>query len=388
MFDNMALTALGVVGKVAQNVTALTSDSLIEFTKVSRVEPVTLVENVLASQPVMNDVLQSVVNIFSAYYMQAVALKVNVGNINIVKLLDPLNPNRDVLRNAAGFVQGALEDFQFKLPVPGMGCGLEAYGLEAKISANIVKYSTNVGNTAKDLAGNVLSGYGDSANVSVSADAKDASINLSVGKLLNVTIKQGDQSATIPVSVRLIVSLVDSDTLVHTLTLKENVNNPRSFKERYHAWRAGQISFIKDLVMCQDIISEHRKNLIKDKTGFYKHATGAGNKNTLSALLSGSPSIATASNIMVLSESTAKRLESDMGGRLRDSRSRNKLFENNYVMLMVVVDTLREFVTIYHRGIDLPTQLTYRDLKASAKDSNIDIGKFLQSLMSGQAPSF
>lgn len=345
-------TGMQAAQKVAGKFQALNSDSLIDVGKVARVEPVTLVDLPLLNHPVLTDVLQSVNSIFAAYYLQAVSLTVNVGSVNVTRMLDPLNPNRDGIV-PGGYEFATLEQFQHALPIPGLKTGLEAYGIEDSASYRESKDITNVA-------------------------------NLSVGKLLDVELTgDNNQKIKVPVSIRLIVSGVASDLLVHTLSLK---SKDTSVKERYHAWKAGMLSTIKDMVLCQDLIDEHRKALMKDKTGFYRDNIDRNNKNILATLLTNKVSLATASNIVVLSEKTAKQLEVAVNGRLKDTNIRDKVFKDSYIMLMVIVDTEAEMVTIYHRGIDRSTQLSFRDLKGASKDTSVDITKILQSFLSGSAP--
>lgn len=356
MLDNMVMTPLGVISKAAELASAVKSDSLIEYGKVTRVEPVTLVDHQLLSQPVLTDVLQSLNSIFAAYYLQAVSLSCKVGSVDIIKLLDPLNPNRDVLANSSTAITGGLESFAHALPVPYVTFGLEAYGDNPNASTTEVKVM----------------------------DSLDRATNLSVGKLLDVKIESNGHKISIPVAVRLIVSTIASDVLVHTLSLK---SKDTSVKERYHAWRAGMLTTIKDMVLCWDLISEHRRALMKDKTGFYAENEARNNRNILSTLLSGKPSIATASNIVVMSERSAKQLEAAANGKLKDFNTREKIFKDSYVMLLAVVDTQWEQVTIYHRSIDNATQLSYRDLKGASKDTGMDIGKILASFLEGKGPN-
>lgn len=355
MYDKMGMTPLDVVGKLAEMASSVKSDSLVEFTKSTRVEPVTLVDQILVTNPVLTDVLQSLSSIFAAYYLQAIALTNKIGGVEVIRRLDPLNPNRDVLGNTTGFIGSVTtEDFRYTLPVPGESYGLEAYG--------------DLGNSSAQPASKL--------------DSLTQATNLSVGKLLEVEVSNGQNKAKIPVALRLIVSIIATDTLVHTLSLK---SKDVSVKERYHAWRAGALSTIKDMILCQDLIDEHRKSLIKDTSGIYRASTTRSNKNVLSALLSGQPSIATASNIVVISDRAAKQLEVAVNGKLKDYATREKIFKDSYVMLMAVVDTQWEQVVIYHRSIDQFTQLSFRDIKSSSKDNNIDIGKILQSLLTGSA---
>lgn len=383
------INSLLSVAKKVNNmaIAGLQGGSLIEFTRTTRVEPVVLLEQNLSTQPYMTDVLQSINTIFAAYYLQAVNQLSTVGGTSIIKILDPLNPNRDVLRNAVGFVGATLEsldNFKYQLPVPNKAFGLEHY-IEPKVSLEDDKKSLKdkiaghygIGDDKKD-------GKEPASESKLSSKGIQEAVNLSVGKLIDVTLKAGNQEVTIPVAIRLIVSLIDSNTLVHTLSLS---SKDLSVAGRYSAWKHGALSFMRDLILSQDLIDEHRRNLMKDKTGFYATNAKRNNRNIMSSIISGTPSLSSASNIMVMSKNSADKLEMEMGGRLKDFKFREKLFSETYVMLLVVVDTQWEMVKVYHRSIENPTELSVRDMKGASKDTSTDIVKLLQAYHAGSAPT-
>lgn len=158
-------------------------------------------------------------------------------------------------------------------------------------------------------------------------------------------------------------------------------------KERFHAWRSGQLEFVRDLVLCQDLIDAHKQGLMKDTAGMYATSIKRRRSNKLSALLSGNPSVATSSNIVVIADQTRKELEREIGGRIKDFRTREKMFKATYAMLLVVVDPEWENVTIYHRSIETPTELSAGDLKQSSRGSGPDVSEILKAYTLGNSPS-
>lgn len=208
--------------------------------------------------------------------------------------------------------------------------------------------------------------------------------NLSVGKLLSVEISDGLHKVALPIAIRLIASALPTENLVHILSIG-NQNN--SVKERYHAWRSGRLEFIKDLVMCQDLIDAHRKNLMHDKDGIYTNLLQRNRANQLSAIVTANPSVATASNLVIMSQATAEQLELKVHGKLKDFKTREKVFKNTYMMIMAVIDDQWGRVTFYHRGIPTATQVGVNDLKASNKNSGPDVSDILKAYQLGNAPS-
>lgn len=386
MVKDTVTTALSLANKLPDVLRSAKSDSLVEYTQPTRVEPVVLMDDKVTHLPYIGDVLQSLSSIFSGYYLQAVALSVNVGNVDVIKLLDKLNPNRNLSENALnGALQAGIraygtasaEAYQFQLPVPGQPVGLENFGMEASVYELFDKKQQAEGDDKKS-GRNGLSSADEAIKM-----AKEVN-NLSVGKLLEVEVESNGQKAVFPISVRLIATAAPSNGIVHTLSVGSKDN---SVKERFHAWRAGQLEFIRDLVMCQDLIDAHKEALLKDRSGIYASTRTRRNKNRLSALLSGSPSVATASNLIVIDDSTRKDLERNIGGRLKDFRTREKIFKNTYAMLLVVINQDWDQVTIYHRSIDTPTELSTGELKSSNKGKGPDVAEILKAYQLGNSPS-
>jgi hypothetical protein len=366
-------TGIDMAGKMADTLRSAKSDSLIEYTKPARVEPIVLMDQKVVGLPYTSDIMHSLTSLFSGYYLQAVALSVNVGRVDVIKLLDKLNPKRSPLDSALSNtnniskIVGSLEsaqNYDFKLPIPGQSFSLESFGFEAK-------------------------GSGDAPGLAKDADKTDKLLsemtNLSVGKMLEVEVESDGSRAVFPISVRLIVTGIGPKELVHTLG---QGSKNTSVKERYHLWRSGQLEFMRDLVMCQDLIDSHKKTLLTDSSGIYEEIRKRRRGNKLSAIFSGEPSVATASNIVVMSQNTAKELEREVGGRLKDFRTRDKIFKETYTMILVVVDPDWEHVTFYHRSIDLPTELSVKELKASNKNNGPDVAEILKAYQVGSSPSF
>jgi hypothetical protein len=195
--------------------------------------------------------------------------------------------------------------------------------------------------------------------------------NLSVGKQFEVVFEQNGNKQSVQVGIRLMVSDASKD-VIKPILLMGSVS--RSFKERIIRAKAGQLGWFKDLILCNDLIDEARKARIKDKSGFLEHMMRKRSKNWLSGLLSLKPSINNASAILIISADTAKEAELELGGSLSSFPIRQKIFEVTQTMLIFVVDTQWEMVTIYHRGIDRFNEMRVSELKRanSKADGNVE----------------
>ena len=136
--------------------------------------------------------------------------------------------------------------------------------------------------------------------------------------------------------------------------------------------------------MMQDLIDAHKKNLMRDNSGVYAEIMKRRRGNTVSGFITKTPSIGSASNIVVISRETAKNIERSTNGRFSDVAFRNRVFKNTYMLLLFVVDPDSERVTIYHRDIALPTEMSIKEMMASSK-SGSDPMEIMKAYMAGQA---
>ena len=362
MFKDVTDTGLSMIRRITDLWAGAKADSLIDYTRVARVEPITLIDNDLMFWEELTEVQQSLLSIMAGYYLQAMAISVNVGRVEVMRHLDKLNPSRSVIDSGVdslGWVM-ATESYQHRLPSYDGSIAMEAERDKRRDFESSSAFSKE----------------------SLSQVQKEIS-NLSVGKMLSVSISDEGHTAEIPVNIRLIATALASDSLVHILSVG---NQDTSVKERYHAWRGGRLEFIRDLVLCQDLIDAHTNNLMSADQ-VYANMVKRRQGNRLSTLVSGNPSIATASNIAVISSTSAQQLELNVNGNLADFKTRQKIFQSTYLMLLVVVEKEWGQVTIYHRGIPQPTKLSVRDLKSANKGSGPDVGEILKAYRLGNAPS-
>lgn len=351
-----------LVNMVKTGTNYYTTNSLAEVSKLTRVEPLTILSKDLISLDYMPDVQNTVLNLFAAYYLQAVNIMTKVHDVEVIRMLDRLNPDRD----STGFLLAegmTLESFQHSLPMSSV----------PKIAL-------------EDEGGKFM--------------LNDAS-NLALGKMLNVSIAYqpgsdpqagtagaGSDTKTInlQIALRLMATIVPDETIQHLLSFKSQDN---SFVERYHAWRAGRISFIKDLMFAQDLIDEWKRAAIHDDSNTMVEIMRRANNAKKFGLLTKNPSLVSASNVFVISEATARSVESRLGGRLSSPKVRDKAFENTYAMLIVVVDREYERVTFYTRGNSTSTDVSLKEIKAANKNGKgPDIGDLLKSLAIGSPLQF
>ena len=364
-------TVTDLMSKASTAKERLTPGSLTSIASVARVEPLTVIDNDCINLPYITDVMQSLQSIFSGYYLQAISVICDVGNVNVIRLLDKLNPNRkadmgpfigsvltDTLIPNKENYQLAEESYRWRLPTMSNKIALE-YETERNEDTLMTGRDTN-----KHIA---------------------ELTNLSVGKLIEVTIRSQNQEMRLPISIRLIANDLDRKSIINLLSAG---SISTSFVERFYKWRAGRIEFFRDLILCQDLIKEHKKILMKDKDGVYSEIIRRANNNKLAALMSKSPSMAAASNLYVISEQTAAELHALHGINIENFASRQAMFEKIFGMIIVVIDREYQRINFYHRDMRLPSSVGIADMKAANKGSGLDINDILSAYKKGETPIF
>lgn len=342
---------------------AVKASGNVAYTDVSkslRVEPIVIISQDLTNTEFMPDVMQSVQNLFVGYYLQAISLIGNINTVKAIKVLDKLNPNSSVANKSWMY---GFENYKFKLPsvkVPQVT--LESFGNE--------NYTAKV--FEKDI------------NTRINENA-----SLSVGKIFNVSLKvpiNADkvEDVTVPVSVRLMVNQVSEKAIVSMLTM---MSRDTTFKERWHAYRAGKISFIKDLVLCNDLIKDAKRVMQNDKDGVITQIFQRSTNSKLNSLFGSSGlNLASATNIYVISKEVADAIEAKLTSKLSNFKTREELLKSGYCMILAVVDKTWERVTFYHRGIAASSSVGIKDIKASNKGNGPDVTEIMKAILIGNQP--
>ena len=363
---NILVTYKGTVGSPL---------SISDVSKIARIEPITLVSSSLSSTKELYNVLHGVLNIYAAYYLQAVGiLSAQLADVRILKILDKINPDRDVKTlltsgyiAAESFVNSTLtlKNCKYGFPVPGTTVATEHIFDEDE--------GTHLGTSIQRLE-------------------TFEKLGSAVGKVVEVKFKTRPADSksvadetTIPVVVKLDTMIIPSDVLS---TILVSNKNEITLGSRFEQAIRGRISFIKDFILCSDLIKTQKKTMIKDPTGAYAALLKRINNSRIYSALSGNISLAGVSSIVVISDEDENLIQRFIGGKLTNEQTRDIVFDNTSAMMIVVVSEAWERVTIYIRDTSSYSQSSFDAFKGSADKGNNNIGDILKSLTAGQAPSF
>lgn len=341
--------------------------SLADLAKPCRVEPITLIDQTIADQPYITDLMKLTVSLFAGYYLQAVNMVMGVGKIDTLKVFDTLNPERSQGGLAFENYRSAVYDpatYRDGLP------SLEAFSQPMR-DGLIAEYSEEkyVASLEDDKSSEEK--VREPRNSISSSDAHKIyeAENLAIGKLLNVDVTSDGEKKKLPVIIKLTPAVVPSDTLTQIFT----AGGRDTWAHRLFLVKTGQIKFWQDFVMGQDMIDAHMKALMTDRSGAYQAIMDRRRNNVSKSIQSGRLSLADASNIAIISASTLKKTANQLFAKLDDKNMREKIFDNSYLLMLMVVDERWGRVTIYHRGVDLSTSYRIEDIKLQEKSKGQDI---------------
>lgn len=394
---------VGYLANKGRQITDLATDnSYLDITSLTTVEPLTVVSKDCLTLEILPEVNQVLLSMFCAYYLQAVDTISKIKNIEVVRVLDKLNPNRD----GSGILAGRMaSDYALDLqsyPITTLVKENYKYKLPSSDTLSLENKSAINGelNSAVNLAiGRVL-------NVTISVDEKysqvipgeagktTVQVDAVTGRKYSVTsgntedtskVESRNLTVTVPVTVRLAVMTAGTPTILNIFT-----GGPETdLVERFYSWKAGRISFFKDLMFAQDLIDNKKKLMMAKDGDVASEIYNRVNKSKGYGLLTNNPSLATCSNLFVITDAVEKELETRLMGKLSNANIRKKVFEETYAMIIVVINRQWERVTIYTRGISSFTELSFNEIKVASKNSKgPDISDIMKSLIRGDAPNF
>lgn len=369
--------------------------SLADVTKVARVEPITLVSSNLTTTKELYNILHGVLNIYTSYYLQAISLlSAELVDARILKILDKTNPDRDIKTMLASGYRTSfeslntltLENCKYKLPTSSVSIEAFNNNRENPLGSSVNKISTfdKVPNAVGKIVEVKFKVRGNTEFVTTPAVKND-----------NGGIKTPAQSkplpassdeVAIPVVVKLDTMVIPNEVIdAIMVTNKNEITLTGRFKDAIN----GRIRFIRDFILCSDLIKAQKKSMIKDPTGYYNQVLNRINNSRFISALTGNMSLAGVSSIVVISDEDENHIARYLGGKLTNRNTRNIVFDNISAMMIVVVNKDWERVDIYVRDIDGFSQNNYDDFKLSAdKGSSDQILDVLKAFNLGNAPVF
>ena len=362
-----APTLATLVDRVAKG---LDVKSLVDVARPARVSPLVFMDASLEHCEERQTILQTVVSIFSGYYLQAFNMVCNAKRVETLRVLDSLNPTR------------------------GGGQWLGEDGKPLAVTSDAISKLQDMAGLSTESY--QATGFGLEAGEDKPATALYEQQNMAVGKLLcldydanMMDVADDDKPVRNNATSKLYVMVQISPVLMSPnvfVDLYGHMNAPRDQSTRFSLFSQGLLR-LRDMMFGCDLIDQHRRLLVTDNSGTYRRVVQNQKNHTKASIKSGTQSLAACSNIVIISSATEKRIARELNGRLSSPRVRNLIFDTSYLMLLVVVDEDFGQVTIYTRGLESPTKASFRDLKSYEKNKGPDITEILATYVKATAPT-
>lgn len=373
VFDSLLNTIRSVV--VTYKGTVGDGVSLADVSKIARIEPITLISSNLTGTKELYEILHGILNIYASYYLQAVhILSAELADVRILKILDKTNPDRDMKTVlASGYTAYeslniktlSLENSKFKLPM----LNNQVISTESILDED------------------------EGSSLTTATDKLETfeKLGSAVGKVIELIFnvrKEGCRevdTVTIPVVIKLDNMIIPADVIGNVVVAnKDEITLGSRFKDAL----AGRISFIKDFILCNDLIKAQKKTMIKDPTGYYAQMLKRINNSRIYSALTGNISLAGISSICVISEEDEQEIQKQIGGKLTNQKTREIVFNNTSAMMIVVIDREWQRVSMYVRDIDGFSQNSFDSFKGMSNKDNNNIADILKAFSVGNMPSF
>lgn len=189
-------------------------------------------------------------------------------------------------------------------------------------------------------------------------------VPLSVGRVVNATVfgKNGAQ-VDVPLTFRQII-VPASDKSMESIFNAAKIED--GMKMRWIMKKNGEITN-PEWFNGADIIRERFKTLNTDNTGYYEEAMKRDTRNKLEAVRTGTISINTMANTIILNEDEASRLEILIGKSFKNAGSRKDIFKKLSANTIVICNDGRDIFTFYTHGQMMAESYTRRELAVKSK---------------------
>jgi hypothetical protein len=205
-----------------------------------------------------------------------------------------------------------------------------------------------------------------------------------MGELFEVTMTNpsgNGQSVTVPIFVQMQPYLIAHDIAPRFV----DMNVSPTIWQRWTQYTAGEISFLKDFIGGLDLI-KRQAAISKDPAkaaafNDFLHTVAKKDHYALAELHDKNAvtrSANLANTVIILSEDTVRQARVDSAIDLHKPADRQRYFRDTYSMMLIVLDTLHQHVTIYFNGIDGSIEVSYNEFRP--KDSKFDPKDFLTAL--------
>lgn len=209
--------------------------------------------------------------------------------------------------------------------------------------------------------------------------------NLAVGKIIEVPLSLDGKSGSMTISAVINPQVIQMDFMQRVL--EAFIGKDQSFIGRFQRyWKTGEIKSFAEYALSLDIIEEDRALRLEDPDGIYNMVKRNRSRGLLSSFLADTKPMNIASHMIVTTDEGRRDLERAMRGKITRYADREKFFKATGTMIFTSVNTVRETVSFFQRGVESYGTYSFDSIKSASKDpGHTDISSILKEFRQGES---
>jgi len=327
----------------------------------------------------LSDVIKFNINLFSAYFLQAIKILANVYNVDVTMLARQVT-DRTLIKSTAKAIKTV------KNIVPGMEDASDAV-------INKIAKKINVNSGVEDSMDEDIEKATDSAQSNINTTSteisfkdaeKDLKVNDTLIKIINLDLRvstkdgnsKNDFKASIPFVIAPIVMYTNANTFIKNAL---GTDNDETFSNRWLQYRSGEIG-LWDLMFAGDLINDYKRNKVHNKNDVANLIKKKSLKNMGGNVLMGEGSFTNYTNIYIFDKSDELMIEDIIQEDLIDAEVWQDLALKLLAFDISFVDSDKENITNFITDMPTYSVLSFRDIKKSEKN-NDEINDLLKAML-------
>lgn len=371
--------------------------NLASYVKKSLVQSPCFIQESIAEETVINDVIKNLFNLYVGYIICALQMDQHViGGRRVRDMLSPVS-------TMGAFESLGDEYIESSDLINTFSGSMEAItttttSTHSNKAKNDFNESTNTNSTVTTTTTDPENKYNSDKNTWNEHTGfrydRDKQFNMSIaaGRTIEITLSTGPDSPpiTIPVIVMINSRIVPNPVFEYIFGRDFNL----VFHQRWLQYRSGEIRFVKDFIFNIDRLSRRAKALKSDKDGALQDILHQQNKSKLKKVVQfnandkNNRSYNLANAIIIADEETVKHMSKKSGYNLDRFVDRQYFFNTVYALFIVLVDSRYSRVTIYTNGIEQSATYSYNELKSAASSDKLSLKEVVEYLTKSQMPRF
>lgn len=340
------------------------------------VEPVIICSKGTKQSVVFDKLLQLHIDIFSSFYFQVFKILTNVNGLDANFVFDIMSSDNNVV----------LDYTSTRTLTGGLSTVLgfeshDARSINELFSTNkFIKISSETTIDDKDTNANKISKVKNDDNDIMAKGLLQKEFNVDIHFKLDGTGK----TIQVPITVKAHVVVTDTQSILAMLAPN---SKEKSYWYRLNQFLAGEIT-AKELIFCDDIISDYKHNRLKDTEGNIGLIESRKNRSVQRSIMSGKAAgFERNYNMLIITSDDKPYFDKHIGGDITIEKNKQKLLSEAYSLTVTIVDEDYERVNVYTRDIRGNSDIGFKALSKRKNDSN-DIGELIKSLLMSKPMSF